>query len=114
MANGKNRKKDSLKRYRQSAKPDPVVPKINLKKGTFIGTDKKQTLLGVITGERGKKVKPHIGRKCPGNQVYNQKLKKCVPQSGPAYEAYRAQRERRSDEKLTVRRLMKGVHGTQR
>ena len=74
---------------------------------------KKQTLLGILSGERGKKVEPHKGRKCPGNQVYNQKLKKCVAQSGPAHEAYRAQRERRTGEKTTVRRLMKGVHGTQ-
>jgi len=75
---------------------------------------KKQTIVGILAGERGKTVSPHKGRKCPGNQIWNQKLKKCESQSGPAREAYKAQRERRADEGITTRRLKKGIHGTQR
>jgi hypothetical protein len=71
---------------------------------------KRQTVLGAITGERGKKVKPHKGRKCPGNQVYNQKLKKCVAQSGPAREAYKRHRSRILP-KTEERRMEQGVHG---
>ena len=91
---------------------------LNVKSGQAIGPvgpqKKKQTILGAITGKRGKKVSPHKGAKCASGQVYNQKLKKCVSKSGPAQEAYRAQRSRRTGEKTTSRRLMLGVHGTQK
>ena len=71
---------------------------------------KKQTILGKITGERGKKVSPHKGAKCAEGQVYNQKLKKCVSKSGPARKAYKKHRSRQL-RKTEERRMEQGVHG---
>ena len=51
---------------------------------------KKQTLLGILTGERGKT--QDKGRKCPGNQVWDQKLKKCTTRDKTPYEQKQRQR----------------------
>tara|TARA_Y100000296_G_scaffold60105_1_gene69562 strand:- start:1575 stop:1928 length:354 start_codon:yes stop_codon:yes gene_type:complete len=72
-------------------------------------TKKKQTILGVITGKRGKKVSPHKGGKCASGKIWNQKLKKCVSQSGPAREAHKKHRGRVL-RKTERRRMELGVH----
>jgi hypothetical protein len=78
------------------------MPKFKYKK-------KKQTILGAITGERGKKVSPHKGGKCASGQIWNQKMKKCVSQSGPAREAHKKHRGRVL-RKTERRRMELGVH----
>ena len=61
---------------RRATQPKPRIP--------------KQTLLGKLTGERGKT--QDKGRKCPGNQVWDQKLKKCTTRDKTPYEQKQRQR----------------------
>jgi hypothetical protein len=90
------------KSHGKARRPGPVSPKFKYKK-------KKQTILGVITGKRGKKVSPHKGGKCASGQIWNQKMKKCVTKSGPAREAHQKHRGRVL-RKTERRRMELGVH----
>ena len=100
MANGTNKKLEP-----QRARKGLVGPRRE--------SDKRQTLLGVLTGERGKKVSPHKGSKCEKGQVWDQKLKKCKAMSGPTRKAYKSHKTRELT-KTASRRMDEGLHNLMR